>query len=426
MESISFLTEQINNMNVNYLKTDKFKTNTIIVNIAQDLTEENVTKIALLPYFLKRGSKQYKNIRVLQEKLDDLYGAFLNVYIFKRGEKQIVQFSIEVANEKYLNEQIQLLTEAIQLLGEIITNPLISENSFNNEFLTIEKEMLRNRVKGIFDDKIQYAEYKTIEHMCKDEPYHLLEDGRIEDLDKISAKNLYTSYQKWINSAPIDMYIVGDIQNERLAKTIKNSFRFNNRRIESLLPLNAKFPIQKERMVIDELNVTQGKLNIGLRTFTSIKDDEYPELLLFNGILGGFAHSKLFVNVREKASLAYYASSRLDSHKGIIIIQSGIEVDKFSQALDIIKQQVGFLKNGDITKNELEQTKALLINQFKEILDIPRFMADFAYHSVLSGRKRSYEDILDRISNVTIDNVVNIAKRIEIDTIYFLKGKDKE
>ncbi len=426
MDSSTFFTKKIHNLQLNFLKTEKYKTNIIVVNMARSLTKDSVTKTALLPYILKRGTKNHSSLKAIQDRLDTLYGALFHIDVFKRGEKQIVQFSLEVSNEKYLQSKEQLFFQAISLLGEIITNPLVEETNFKKEFVRIGKDMLANRINGILDDKIAYAEYQTIKNMCENEPYRLLEYGEIDQLEGITSKDLYDYYQEWLRTSAIDVFVIGNLNEEEVMEAIKSDFYFPNREVMNMQANIINVPVSSEKMVTEEQNVTQGKLDIGLRTYTSIQDDDYSHLLLYNGLLGGFAHSKLFVNVREKASLAYYAASKLDSHKGIMTIQSGIETNNFSKALEIIKEQLILLKNGDISDQELALTKSVYSSQLKVMLDKPRQFIDFSYHSVLSGKKRNLSELLHQLEQVRIEDVVKVANKVTIDTIYFLKGKQKE
>ncbi|TCS83013.1 EF-P 5-aminopentanol modification-associated protein YfmF [Tepidibacillus fermentans] len=421
-----FLKEEINSIQVHQLKTHKYKTNTIVVNIVTDLTEENVTKVALLPYILKRGSKQFPTLKQIQEKLDHLYGARLDAFVFKRGERQIVQFSCEVANEKYLNENGSLLSKAIHLLGNLITQPFVVDQGFHLEIFESEKELLAQRIKSILDDKIQYAEQKMIENMCKDEPYRLPADGRIEDLDQITKENLYQFYHNWITTSRIDFFIIGNYDESIVHSAISKFFLLPKRQVNPLARVMVDIPIKEEKIAIEELDVKQGKLNIGLRTYTTMQDEDYIPMLVFNGVLGGFAHSKLFVNVREKSSLAYYVASRLDSHKGIMTIQSGIEIQNYDKTVEIIKEQIQLMKEGKITDQEMDQTKAILSNQLKEMLDRPRQLIDFAYQGILSGTPRILSQMIEQIKNVTIDDLVRVGQKVKIDTIYFLRDHVKE
>ncbi len=143
-----------------------------------------------------------------------------------------------------------------------------------------------------------------------------------------------------------------------------------------------------------------------------------------NGLFGGFSHSKLFINVREKESLAYYAASRLESHKGVMMVMSGIEFNKYERAVEIIKEQFQAMKKGDFTDQEVEQTKAMIKNQILETADVARGFVELAYHQVVSGYKRTMEEWLNQVDAVTKEDLIRVANKVKLDTIYFLKGKE--
>nr|MBO2469768.1 insulinase family protein [Bacillota bacterium] len=227
---------------------------------------------------------------------------------------------------------------------------------------------------------------------------------------------------------PIDVFLVGDVDPGRARQALGKLFDGLSRQPKAALPPTVvKTEVAERRTVVERLDVTQGKLNIGCRTPVTIADaDAYPALLVYNGVLGGFPHSKLFVNVREKASLAYYAASRLESHKGILMIFSGIAVENFEKALAIIEEQLAMLRRGEITEDELQRTKVSLANQYRELLDNPRQLIDFAYHSVLAGRPITVDGLIEGIMGVTRDDVVRIAEGVAVDTVYFLRDRGDE
>jgi predicted Zn-dependent peptidase len=189
-------------------------------------------------------------------------------------------------------------------------------------------------------------------------------------------------------------------------------------------PVSETSKIQEveENEVIEEQDVKQGKLNIGYRTNSTYRDDDYYALQVFNGIYGGFSHSKLFINVREKASLAYYAASRVESHKGLLMVMSGIEVQNYEQAVTIIREQMAAMKSGDFTDQEFEQTKAVIRNQLLETIDTAYGIVEIVYHNVIAKKNRSFDEYLQGIEEVSKEDVVKVADKVELDTIYFLKG----
>lgn len=423
---IAFQSTQINGMNVHILPTGKFKTTTIVTMIEQALSEETVTKTALLAMVMKRGSARFPETKQLRAHLDFLYGAIFDVDVTKKGERQILQIYMEVPNEKYLSQDDSLLEQAIQFVGDMLTKPYVENGAFLEKYVTQEKETLRKRVESLIDDKMKYANQRVTEEMCQGEPFSLLIQGRVKDLPSISGQDLYQYFKEITTSNPINIFVVGDVNPKAVGQAIEKHIPLERTHIQPLDISNASKQVTDERKVIDRLDVNQAKLNIGCRTHITYKDDDYPALLLYNGVLGGFPHSKLFVNVREKESLAYYAVSRLESHKGIMLIMSGIDVNKYERAVEIIKQQMESMRQGNISEEEMSQTRATLSNQFRELLDSARGMIEFTYNGLVSGRKRQLDELLKGIDTATIEDVKQVAAKVDIDTIYLLRDKKGE
>ncbi|RNB77362.1 EF-P 5-aminopentanol modification-associated protein YfmF [Brevibacillus panacihumi] len=426
VHEIAFTSSHINGMNVHILQTEKFKTTTIVTMIEQELSVETVTKTALLAMVMKRATARFKETKRLREYLDFLYGAIFDVDVTKKGERQILQIYMEVPNEKYLAQASTLLEEAIQFVGDMLTRPCVENGAFLPKYVTQEKETLRKRIESLIDDKMKYANQRVTEEMCKDEPFALLVQGRAEDLPGITGEDLYRHFQEITTSNPINLFVVGDVDEQQVKKAIETHIPLQRNAVKELKATSPVKNVEQERTVVDRLDVSQAKLNIGCRTNIAYKDDDYPALLVYNGILGGFPHSKLFVNVREKASLAYYAVSRLESHKGIMMIMSGIEAKKYDQAVEIIKAQMDLMRQGKITEEELSQTRATLTNQFRELLDSARMMIEYTYNGVVSGRQRPLNELLQAFETVTIDEIKRVADKVQIDMIYLLRDKKGE
>ncbi len=418
---IQFETTTINQMNVHILPTKKFKTTSIVCMVEQELSEEYVTKTALLSLVLKRATSRFPDTRQLREHLDFLYGAIFDVDVVKKGERQILHIYMEVPNEKYLSQAGSLLEQAVQFVGDVLLRPYLENGIFAEKYVQPEKESLRKRIESLIDDKMKYANQRVTEEMCKGEPFGLLVNGRVEDLSSITAQDLYAYYQELISRNPIEIFVVGDVDSSAVQGYIRTHLNINRTQVKMLPEVVQPESVPSVREVEDRLDVTQAKLNIGCRTFITYKDEDYPALLVYNGVLGGFPHSKLFVNVREKASLAYYAVSRLESTKGVLMMMSGIDVNNYQKAVSIIKEQLDMIKNGQITEEEMSQTKATLHNQFKEILDSAKMMIDFTYNGIINQRKRSLEELLQAISATTVEDVQKVAEKIRMDTIYLLR-----
>lgn len=411
-------------MRIHVLPTKAFKTFAISLYAGVPLEESTVTSTALVPFVLRRGTASYPETTQFRERLEELYGAGFGFDIYKRGDYQIVQFRMDTINDSFVQSKESLLEESFAFLGEVLTRPLVEAGSFRASYVATERETIRKKLEAIVNDKIRYAAERCIEEMCRREPYRLHPLGQRADLDAITPDSLYKTYQSWLNGAILDLYVVGDTTPEEVEKLV--TAHFGGSRQSETAPYASGFtPVQvKEvRTVEEKLDVNQGKLNMGLRTSITYKDDRYAAALMYNGILGGYPHSKLFVNVREKESLAYYASSRYDGHKGIGTIQSGIESQNYGKAVEIIRKQLNELRAGSVSELELSQTKAMIRNLLSEIQDSAFELISFDFNRQLSGKDRSAEELMEQVERIGAAEVKAAAEAFELDTIYFLTGK---
>jgi len=405
------------------VKTDKYKTNSIVWRMKAPLEKEDVTKRALLPQVLQSSSAKHPTTTALRSYLDDLYGAVFYVDLSKKGEYHVMSFVIEIANEKFLSDQSPLLKKGFEFLSEILTKPNVSGNQFDIDTVEKEKRSLKQRIQSVYDDKMRYSNVRLIEEMCKGEPYALQVNGHADEVDSISPADLYEYYQKAFAEDELDLYVVGDVDEETVKETAKSLLQFNERSPKRLVTREAVNKTEVNE-VIEKQDVKQGKLNIGYRTNIVYGDNDYFALQVFNGIFGGFSHSKLFINVREKASLAYYAASRLESHKGLMMVMSGIDNKNYEQAVSIIREQMEAMKNGDFTEDELIQTKAVIQNQILETLDTARGLIELLYHNVVANTDIKLNDWMTNMQNAAKEEIVAVAEKIKLDTIYFLTGME--
>ncbi|HET7658663.1 MAG TPA: pitrilysin family protein, partial [Bacillales bacterium] len=262
------------------------------------------------------------------------------------------------------------------------------------------------------------------EEMCKNEPFRLHSYGEEKEVAGISAESLAEYYRKVLSEDKLDLFIVGDIEEDEVISIVSDAFDFPNRQERPSGQTLISNEIPEPKVVTESEDIEQGKLNLGYRTFTKYADQDYFSLVVFNGIFGGFPHSKLFVNVREKASLAYYASSRVESHKGLLLVFSGIQTDNYEKASAIIKEQMEKMQDGDFSEEEFQQTKAMLTHQILDTVDSARGTIEFIYNGIVGGGERSVEEWMEGVKMVTKEDVVRLANKIKLDTTYFLKGKE--
>lgn len=407
------------NVKLTLIPESKFKTNLISVYIQRKLDRNEVTKNALLPGILKSGCNKYKTLGQLTDREEELYGSYLHAGASKRGESQVLGFSILSVNEKYLDEKI--LGQCIEFLNEIINNPLVIDGGFNEEYLNIEKEILKDSIMSIINDKGNYAMKRTNEIMFEGEPYSINGKGYIEDLDTIDRVSLYEHYKEVLKTSPIEIMIEGEFEETEVVELIKEKFQFDRGNIIDIPKEEYYKEVDEVKEVKENMDIAQGKLVMGYRCNVDYLDEEkYYSLLLGSRILGGGADSKLFINVREKESLCYTIYSTIQKSKSTMMVCSGIEAQNYEKTVNLVKEQVQKLKDGDITESEISNAKIAFINSLNSLNDEIGRISDFYFSQSISKNKSYLDQIKNMINKSTKEDIVEAVKNIELDTIYFL------
>lgn len=435
MRKVKYQKQEIKKgITIHNLDTEKFKTNLIAIFLTTPLSREYVTFDAVLSAVLRRGSKNMPTQEEISKTLEGMYGADFDCGLNKTGDNHIIKFYLESVNDEFLPHNSEnLLKESMEKISEIVFNPYLEEGKFKEEYVNQEKENIKQRINAKKDNKAAYAKTRCVEEMYKDEPAGLFRYGYVEDLENINSKNLYEYYQKLLSECKIDIFISGKINNEKCIQIISE-----NENIKNLQPREAKYIINdiitkqnvQERTIEEKLDVTQGKIVIGcdiLFDENDLKDENLRcQAMLYNSLLGGSANSKLFQNVREKASLAYTVSSNYVRYKSNIFINAGIEIDNFEQAVNIIRQQIEDMKNGDFTEEQIENEKKVIISQINTIDDEQDTEIIYFLGQELTNLNEGIEEYKENIRKVTKEQIQNVASKVKINTIFFLRNEEVE
>ena len=410
------------------IQTNKFKTNLFAIFLSVPLNRESVTQNALIPAVLRRGTENLKTQEEISIELENMYGATLDCGVEKTGDNQTLKFYLETLNDTFLPEQENLSKKAIELLLDVVFNPLTENRNFKKEYVDSEKKTIKRLIEGKIDNKDMYAYNRCIEEMYKNKPYGLYKYGYIEDLDKIDEKNLYEAYKNLLDESKIDIFVSGNYGNNDIIDVINENINIKNLKPrEDKHIINTEEKERKEKVEVQTIqepkDVTQGKLVIGLDIDFYEPDSKYA-MCLYNVILGESATSKMFQNVREKAGLAYSARSTYVRQKNNIFIRAGIEIANYEKALNIIKEQLEDMKNGKFTDEDIENAKKYMVAGIKTVQDEQDSEITYYMGQELSGKLIYFEDYINKINDVTREQIDQIAKNININTIYFLKNNE--
>lgn len=412
-----------------FIKTDQYKTDLTCVIITTALKRENVTKNALIPFILRRGNMKLKNQYLINKELENLYGASFNCGIDKMGDNVVLKFYIEsISNEYALNSE-NILKACMETLLDIVFNPIQENGILNNEFLEVEKDNLKDVIESKIDEKDSYALDRCISNMYGDNGFGLYKYGYVEDVDSITIEELSEYYNWLVDNGKIDIFISGNINNDDMKKMLEENenIRKLKPRIESYI-LNNEFTeikqqVNEEKNIEESMNVTQGKLVIGLDV-TKPMDNLQEVALVYNAILGDGANSMMFQNVREKAGLAYSAKSMFVKQKLNIFIRCGIQIENYKKTVDLIKVQLENIKNGEFTDEDIENAKTYLISGIKTIEEEQDTEVVFYIGQEISKVNMTLEEYIEKISKVTRENIINFANSVKVNTVYFLTNTE--
>ena len=403
------------------IETNKFKTNLLAVFLSLPLNKQTVTKNALLSAVLRRGTANLPSQEIISKNLEEMYGASFDCGIEKTGDSHTMKFYLESINDEFLPEKEELLKRSFEILFDIVFNPYIENGKFKEEYVEGEKENLKQIIEGKIDNKGSYAMERCIEEMYKNKAYGLYKFGYIEDLSKITSEELYNYYKEIIQKCKIDIFVSGQLTQNviEMVEENENIKKLSEREID--LKDEGKEKIGKEKTIEESMDVTQGKLVIGLDVNSNIENISYITMC-YNTILGGGANSKMFQNVREKASLAYTVGSNYLKRKQNIIIRAGIEIENYQKALDIINEQLEDMKNGNFTDEDIQNAKNLIIATIENIPEEQDTEISYYFGQELVNSNVSIEEYKKKVENVTKEQIIEVANSITKNTIYFLKN----
>jgi len=438
LEVNSRLIYSFTNSEIYFIPTTKYKTNTITFFFIDDLRKETVSKNAMIPAVLRRGCNKYPSMNEISLQLENLFGASFDCGIIKKGEYHVIFFYAECISDNYLsqkmkgNNQDDIFHDCIELLIDIITDPIIENGAFKPDFLKQEKENLKRLIKGRINDKVTYAIDRCFEEMCKDEPFGIYQYGDISGLEQVDETNLYHQYNKIIHNTPLKVFISGNIPKENIdylkdilitkrANIIANTNITSSRDEANNINDNDKNKELKEYNEI--LDITQAKLSVGFNTNIYPKDQDYYSLLVCNSILDGGMNSKLFKNIRENAGLAYYIFSQLEKFKGLYLISCGIDAQNKEKTVELILEQIKAIKLGDISKIEYESALKSIETGINSLKDNQLQVIDYYLVQLLSKTEDNFDTLLKKVKSVTISDVIKVAKKIEPELVYLLSSK---
>lgn len=409
-------------MNIYKVNNSKFKSIYISYNFSMEVKDKRVFSInSVLGSLMAKSSCNYKNQKEIERYLNSLYGTTYDVNIEKYGDLYNLEFRMEYINKKFLPNKEELLSKVLEFLHEMIYCPC----DWQEDNIQREKEFILERINERKDEKLRYGIQRAEELLCEGEPFGTYLYGEAEEVQNITKEDLEKAYKDIINSC-VTVIVSGNLEGyENIEQEIEKVFANKvkcNKSVSELL-YNVKKSKTSEDTVIEYQDTVQSVLSIGL-TIEDFKPEEFYAFNLYNAILGTTPSSKLFQNVREKASLAYTVRSRYYRFKDIIVIYAGINKENYEKALDLIKQQVSDMKDGKISEEEFSSAKDSLMADLLDWEDSKIAMAKMKMANLI-GFKRAdvtIDDMRDKMSKITLEDVIRAANKVNIKKVFVLGG----
>lgn len=416
-------TYQMKGYTLHLIPTKKFKTINVSLRLQSPLLKETTTIRTLLTFVLIAATRQYPSTKELASYLDDNYGARLSTNISTKGKSQIINIHTSFINDMYLPHQESLLLKQIQLLSDLFFDPYLVNGTFDPNIVNQKKKELKDRLQANKDDKFSYSLDKLFEYMGHEQTLSISSTGYEKDIDQISSQDLYQYLLKCIREDEKHLYIVGDID-ESIVNIFQKHLQFPLATQDFISAYTYQSPRLDVLEIIEKQDVTQSKLNIGYQIECDFTSPQHYAMTVLNAILGGFSQSRLFKVVREENSLCYYISSSYDAFNGIMIINAGIDGKDYSKTLLLIDEQIHDIQLGHLSDEEINISKILLQNALRKTNDEASSMITLSYNRDITHKKETNEEYIQKLLNVTKEDLIEVSKAIKKDTIFFLTGKD--
>ena len=412
-----------NNVNLHIIKEKKFKTVQFLVRFRTKMSRETVAKRVIISNLWETSNAVLTTSQQFQKKLSSMYGASFTSSVSKKGDNHFLSIGMRVVHPKYIADDT--VKDAISLIRQAIFMPLVDELGFDAVTFDREKKNLLHYLVSTREDKSYVASTKLAGLFFDDQDIATPSISSAGLLEKETRQSVYAYYQEMLNTDAIDIIVLGDIAPDE-TKAITDAFSnfpFTDR--QSLTSIFYKQVNHHDvNLLTEKEEVNQSILQLAYRHTMQYGDQDYLVMQVLNGILGGFSHAKLFTTVREKESLAYYANSRFDTFTGLLKISAGIDASDHDKALALIKAQVNAIVQGEISDNELAQTKRLLKNAYFLALDSPTNLIEQAYiKSLLPEHYLNMHDWINKLDAVTKADVIELASKLRLQAVYFMEGE---
>ncbi len=398
----------------------RFKQGCLSIQFVRPMRKEEAALNALVPSILLRGCAGAEDLRAITLKLDDLYGASVGAIVRRIGDYHATGLYAGFISDRFALEGDKVLAPVVDFLRQLLLAPVTENGVFSARYTESEKKNLIAAIEAQKNNKRAYAVNRMYTHMCKEDSLGIPRLGEIGDVKAITPETAYAHYQKLLRESPVEIFYVGEAP-EQAAALLTAVFASLDRAVTDLPP-QTPFRSCNAGYVTEQMDVAQGRLCMGFTTPNTTRNGDFVAMQVCNALFGGGMTSKLFVNVREKLSLCYDVGSSYTGSKGILLVTSGIDFAKETEAREEILRQLTAVQKEAFSQEELQAAKESLCSSLRGLHDSPSAIENYYTTAFLNGLNLTPGEYLARVAAVTPAQVAEAAKSLTLDTVYFLKG----
>lgn len=408
--------------NLHIIKTKKFKKIAIKAIFWNELKKEELSLITLLVDNLLFSSKEYNTKRKMAIKKADLYNINLNGGSYINGNQIITEFVLSYIEDKYTEKGNS--EEAIEFFFNCLTKPNIDNNSFDKTSFEITKERLLKAIKKEKESPGYVSNKGFLKELNSNEIYSDSVLGNEEDINSITPEILYNYYKDFFKNNHIDIFVSGNLSENEESLILNRLKFFENKKN---IPYSNKYITYKKELTekIEDSKFNQSIIKMGASLKNLTKNEINYDLAIYSMILGNGPSSKLFKEIREKNSFAYSIRSSIISNPGIFEIIGGISFKNFENTKKETLKQIEEMKKGSFTEKDIKSAKQYILSFLNEVEDSQWQTINY-YFNQLYFDQNSIQDSIENIKKINKQNIINVAKKINIDTIYLLKEDTNE
>lgn len=404
----------------------RFKTNETAIRLAVPLDASTASLNALVINLLSRRCKAYPDVKSLNIKLADLYGAEVEASVSKLGEHQVLTIGMTSLDDRFSFDSKSISLECIGLLASLLFEPCLDESAlFSQENVEAEKRLLIEKLEAEDNEKRVYALRKAEEIMFAGEPYAINRYGTKEQIAAITCESATKAWRDMLEKGSILVTAVGGADVEKVSELISGYIRGIKRAFEPLTESVFVGECEDVKTQTERIEVNQGKLVLGFRVNMKPDDKMTYAMRTFCDVFGGAPYSKLFANVREKLSLCYYCSARYTRLKSCIMVQCGCNEENMDKAVEEILAQLEEIKKGNCAE-ELASSKIGLRDAILSVNDTPELIENWYANQMTDSCFKTPEQSVTENDSVTIEQIMQCAELLSLDTVYKLTAKEAE